>query len=429
MIDLVTKTKGTNTGSVANTRSNFIGNTVNTDTAAVIINWTGRQTPTYDRWVYAALFKPTTNINSAKDILQEEISGTSSTGLTFNSNTNVFTLRKGGINFSLTATVGGVGDVFFVAAGGSYSAQNKFSIVVRCLSQGNKIDTAVGSFSTFPPVASGGFKIGNAGSGNFPGQIGWTLFSYDAVTLNELIAWARDPDSIFAEDGDDWTPLYSQAGGGGGDVTVAATGVSATGSVGNIGTDNLFTVPITGVSATGSVGSVATGQGVTGVTGTGSVGNVGPQITVGVTGVSATGQVGNVDIAGDKTVAVTGVQATGQVGNVTVDSGTVIQDSHDPGLRKRRKKLEEARQKQFEAEREKRAAHRATVFEAYEHIVDGKLPVPDVVREEIVTAVEAAPETQEQRFDFPALLHAAEKVQALWDQYLEQDDEDVLVLL
>lgn len=240
-----------------------------------------------------------------------------------------------------------------------------------------------------------------------------------------------------------------ETSGGGGDVTVAVTGVSATGSVGDVGKDNLFTVPvtgvsatgaaggvtpsttvaITGVSATGSVGSVATGQGVTGVFGTGSVGTVGPQITVGVTGVAATGQVGNVDIAGDKTVAVTGVQATGSVGSVTVDSGTVVADSHDPGLRKRLKKLEEARQKQFEAEREKRAAHRATVFEAYEHIVDGKLPVPDVVREEIVTAVEAAPETQEQRFDFPALLHAAEKVQALWDQYLEQDDEDVLVLL
>lgn len=214
MIDLVTKTKGTNTGSVANSRSNFIGNTVNTDTSGVLINWIGRPTPTYDRWTYAALIKPTTSLG-IKDIFQEEVAGTSSTGLSYTGTTNTFTMRKGGVNFALVSSVGAVGDVFFVAASGAYSAQNKFSIVVRCLSAGNKIDSTVGSFSTFAPSASGGFKIGSVGAGNFPGQIAWAMFSYSAMTLNELIAWAGDPDAIFAEDQPDWLSMYSLPASGG----------------------------------------------------------------------------------------------------------------------------------------------------------------------------------------------------------------------
>lgn len=103
-------------------------------------------------------------------------------------------------------------------------------------------------------------------------------------------------------------------------------------------------------------------------------------------------------------------------------------DGHDPGLRKRRKADEERRRKQFEEEPEERARRRAQVAEAFERVIDGKPEIHEAVADEIVALVEAqAP--QAARLDFAQLLNSTAKVQALWDEYLERDDEEVLTLL
>lgn len=166
-------------------------------------------------------------------------------------------------------------------------------------------------------------------------------------------------------------------------ITQAITGVSATGSVGNVGVARAST--LSGVEGTGVLGTldpnarlpegsrrrnrgfpVGKGpydfgrfatprrnvnpaqtavQSLTGVSSTASVGTVVPTRTVALTGVAATGQVGSVSasqagvvsltgVGGTASVgsvsvsieiALTGVQATGQVGTVSAVSGTVIE--------------------------------------------------------------------------------------------------------
>jgi len=103
------------------------------------------------------------------------------------------------------------------------------------------------------------------------------------------------------------------------DVTVALTGVSATGAV---GTDAvLHDQAVTGVAATATVGTTApsTTVAVTGNAATASVGSVTPSASVSLTGVVATTSVGTT--APSTTVAVTGVEATGAVGTVTASIG------------------------------------------------------------------------------------------------------------
>jgi hypothetical protein len=98
--------------------------------------------------------------------------------------------------------------------------------------------------------------------------------------------------------------------------SAALSSVSATGSVGSVTPSS--TVPLTGVTGTGEVGSVTTGADVTaaltGVGGSGSVGSLVPSTTIAATGVGGTGSVGSVSIAG---TPLTGVEGTGAVGSVT----------------------------------------------------------------------------------------------------------------
>jgi hypothetical protein len=223
-------------------------------------------------------------------------------------------------------------------------------------------------------------------------------------------------------------------------VTVAVTGVEATGSVGTVGV--AATVPTSGVSATGAVGTVdaavtiglsgaqATGQvgnadvAVTvptiGVEATGSVGTVSTAapITVSLSGVEAAGSVGSVSIAGDVTVSLSGVEATGSVGTVTAGAPpiVVIDDTHDG----RRFK------KQIDRERKLREKKRQAILDAFERIVEGR---PEIAEE--IAAPFIAPTTKAavQTINYDALFADLDRVQRIWDLHLELDDEDVLTLL
>lgn len=129
--------------------------------------------------------------------------------------------------------------------------------------------------------------------------------------------------------------------------------------------------------------------------------------------------------------AITGVAAwtEAQDGFSAIGNNGAVGDSNDPGLRKRQLEEEARRKTHFDAERDKRAAQRQQIFDAYERIVEGKVVVPSAIADEIKTAVEARGVPDPAIFDFQALVNAAAQVQQLWDDYLERDDEEVLTLL
>lgn len=136
------------------------------------------------------------------------------------------------------------------------------------------------------------------------------------------------------------------AAGGGGDVTLAITGNAASGAVGSPGTGSLFSLGATGSAANSNVGSVTPSQGLTGNSSTGQPGNVSPGLTLALSGVAATGFAGNVDIAGDKTLALSGVSAAAAVGTISaaqprLDAGLPLTKRELQRLRQREKRRQE----------------------------------------------------------------------------------------
>lgn len=113
-------------------------------------------------------------------------------------------------------------------------------------------------------------------------------------------------------------PLSTLPGATSPDVTVALSGVSATGQTGTLKPS--FSIPVTGVSGTGAVGSLLASFGLsaTGVAGTGQVGTLGVDFKIPITGVEATGAIGTLSVAnGDITLALTGVSATTGLGTLS----------------------------------------------------------------------------------------------------------------
>ena len=178
-------------------------------------------------------------------------------------------------------------------------------------------------------------------------------------------------------------------------------------------------LPVTGNSATGSPGNV--GATVTialsGVQATGSVGTESVSTTVPVTGTSATGAAGTVGLV--ITVSLSGNNATGEVGTVTVvpQPIIVIDDTHDG----RRFK------EQLERERKLRAKKKQAILDAFERIVEGR---PEIAEEIAAPYVVTRPKAKSApTINYDALFADLDRVQRIWDTHLEMDDEDVLTLL
>jgi Concanavalin A-like lectin/glucanases superfamily len=126
----------------------------------------------------------------------------------------------------------------------------------------------------------------------------------------------------------------------GGAVTVALTGVQATGAVGGVAPAT--TGALTGVAAAGSAGQLGIGFAITGVAATGSPGTLGATSAVPLTGNAATGQPGTLapattapltgnaaagspgSLGASTQPALTGVAATGAVGSVVPASAVPI---------------------------------------------------------------------------------------------------------
>ena len=186
-------------------------------------------------------------------------------------------------------------------------------------------------------------------------------------------------------------------------------------------------LPITGNAATGSPGSVGVGArtvALTGVQATGAVGTVAPSLTIALTGVQATGQVGT---EGDSlTIALTGVEATGAVGNVIYVPAPIIivDDTHDGDYHKKLKK-------RFDEDNQRLKQKRKDIIAAYERIVEGK----PALAKQLIAGFEVKDKNTNNRgqltpsIDFDKFLKDLDRVDRLWNEYLEMEDEDLMVLL
>lgn len=201
--------------------------------------------------------------------------------------------------------------------------------------------------------------------------------------------------------------------------SLPVTGNQATGGVGNLGASK--SVALSGNQATGAVGTATANITIalTGVQATGQVGTEGEAVTVALTGVQATGAVGSVGI--DVVVALTGVEATGQVGTLTVQAQPiiVIDDTHDGDFLG----------KKFAEEQARAAKRREAILNAYEIVVEGRPKFAEEIAEPFTQLVVDQQEMPVKQIDYDALFADLDRVEAIWSNYIDLDDEEILALL
>lgn len=196
------------------------------------------------------------------------------------------------------------------------------------------------------------------------------------------------------------------------------TGNQATGGVGSPSV--AISSALTGVQATGAAGdlSKASVASVTGISAAGAVSTVVGGISLGLTGVQASGFAGNESES--VTVSLSGVSATGEVGNLTpVIPIIYIVDTHDPGPDKLKKQLKR--------EQEKNKKRRDEIIAAYERIVEGKIP-EEIIAPYVETFATIATKQNVTLTDIQKLMSNLDKMQLIWDDHIESDDEEILLL-
>jgi len=202
------------------------------------------------------------------------------------------------------------------------------------------------------------------------------------------------------------------------------TGNAATGSPGSVGV-GARTVALTGNAATGAVGTVTPSKTIalTGVQATGQVGTEGDSLTIALTGVSATGSVGTVSHGGVSS-ALTGVEATGAAGNVIYVPAPIIivDDTHDGDYHKKLKK-------RFNKEDQRLKQKRRDIVAAYERIVEGKPDIADEIAKPFIVTDLKKTENGKPKIDYDRMFADLNRIERIWAEYLEMDDEDMLVLL
>lgn len=203
-------------------------------------------------------------------------------------------------------------------------------------------------------------------------------------------------------------------------ISATLTGVSATSAVGTVA--NNVSIGLVGVQASGLAGneSESIAVSLSGVSATSSVGSFTPSGSLGINGVTATGAVGNVVASIATVVQLTGVQATGSVGNVTPPIPVIyLDDTHDPGPDKLKKQLKR--------EQEKNKKRRDEIIAAYERIVEGKIP-EEIIAPYVETFATIATKQNVTLTDIQKMVSNLDKMQLIWDDHIESDDEEILLL-
>jgi hypothetical protein len=141
-----------------------------------------------------------------------------------------------------------------------------------------------------------------------------------------------------------------------------------------------------------------------------------------ITGNAATGSPGSVG-GGARTVALTGNAATGAAGNVIyVPAPIVVDDTHDGDYHKKLKK-------RFNKEDQRLKQKRKDIVAAYERIVEGKPDIADEIAKPFIVTDLKKTENGKPKIDYDRMFADLNKIERIWAEYLEMDDEDMLVLL
>ena len=139
-----------------------------------------------------------------------------------------------------------------------------------------------------------------------------------------------------------------------------------------------------------------------------------------LSGNEATGGVGSVLATFPIIVQLTGVQATGAVGNVSPPVPIIyIDDRHDPGPDKLKKQLKR--------EQEKNKKRRDEILAAYERIVEGKIP-QEIIAPYVETFDTIKTKQDVTLTDIEKMMSHLDKMQLIWDDHIESDDEEILLL-
>jgi hypothetical protein len=158
--------------------------------------------------------------------------------------------------------------------------------------------------------------------------------------------------------------------------------------------------------------------GLTGEIATGQTGNIGNQVTVALVGESATGDVGSVGVT--HSAEANGEEAQGQTGSVVIPPAPpILIDTHDGGDKKRKKKWQE--------EEEQRRRRKRELIEAYEALYEAKPQTAEQLAGPFITAPKS--KRAEPTINWEGLIDDIARVEAIYREYREMDDEEVLLLL
>jgi hypothetical protein len=112
------------------------------------------------------------------------------------------------------------------------------------------------------------------------------------------------------------------------------------------------------------------------------------------------------------------------------DTPIIIFDTHDGDKRKR---ITAAERRLIESERERNRQRRDDIINAFERVVEGK---PEFAAEIAEPYLEAPTSKRARRklvaqphINFDKLINDVDRVQRLWEAFIELDDEEVLALL
>ena len=97
----------------------------------------------------------------------------------------------------------------------------------------------------------------------------------------------------------------------------------------------------------------------------------------------------------------------------------LLDDRHDPGPEKLKK--------QFKREQEKNKKRRDEIFAAYERIVEGKIP-EEIIAPYVETFATIATKQNVTLTDIDKLVSNLDKMQLIWDDHIESDDDEILLI-
>ena len=115
-----------------------------------------------------------------------------------------------------------------------------------------------------------------------------------------------------------------------------------------------------------------------------------------------------------------GIWGTGEWGVALWDNPLIyIDDTHDPGPEKLKKQLKR--------EQEKNKKRRDEIFAAYERIVEGKIP-EEIIAPYVETFATIKTKQNVTLTDIDKMVSNLDKMQLIWDDHIESDDEEILLL-